>query len=141
MEHMEPVSLKMPRELRAAMRAAAERLSETEPQFIRAAVAARLHPEKEPVPPDILKPKSRKGVGGRPAHRPKAPMSIDAPRESPHSFRPVSPSPPMMMNEEPSSPPTSAADRADSVGDDIPPDRKKGRRARPGDEPPSTPIR
>lgn len=99
METMEVISLRMPKALRDAMTAVAAKLDETEGQFIRKSVAARLEKEGSGVPDDVLKRKSRKGVGGRPTHRtirqdPKGTI----PKGGPHSFSPA-PTGPIIPNE------------------------------------------
>lgn len=72
METMAVISLRMPAALRESLTQVAERLNETEGEFIRRSIAIQLREEGETIPDEVLKRKSRKGVGGYPTHRTKA---------------------------------------------------------------------
>lgn len=91
METMVVISLRMPTALRASLERVAARLDETEGEFIRRAIADRLEGEGEKIPDEVLKRKSRKGVGGYPTHRPKEITSHAVRPGGPHNFKPIKP--------------------------------------------------
>lgn len=89
METMVVISLRMPTALRVALERVAERMNETEGEFIRRAIADRLRGEGAEIPDDLLKRKSRKGIGGYPTHRSKRPPPLGLNRSPAGGFAPV----------------------------------------------------